>query len=119
MVEFRRAGTGSIHEKIACSIVRRVFLIAVAPRGRKTRIGFPDFAAQFGSLPLAQKKGFLQEQDLQAEVIRMNATVGIAALANGEIDYYPDCPALRAARGADKGRGLLRAQRSVRAHRPS
>jgi ABC-type nitrate/sulfonate/bicarbonate transport system substrate-binding protein len=55
----------------------------------KVRIGFPDFAAQFGSLPLAQKKGFLQEQDLQAEVIRMNATVGIAALANGEIDYYP------------------------------
>ena len=55
----------------------------------KIRIGFPDFAAQFGSLPLAQKKGFFQEQDLQAEVIRMNATVGIAALANGEIDYYP------------------------------
>ena len=55
----------------------------------KVRIGFPDFAAQFGSLPLAQKKGFLQEQDLQAELIRINATVGIAALANGEIDYYP------------------------------
>lgn len=55
----------------------------------KIRIGFPDFTAQFGSLPLAQKKGFLQEEDLQAEVIRINATVGIAALANGEIDYYP------------------------------
>jgi ABC-type nitrate/sulfonate/bicarbonate transport system substrate-binding protein len=55
----------------------------------KIRIGVPDFTAQFGSLPLAQKKGFLQEEDLQAEVIRINATVGIAALANGEIDYYP------------------------------
>lgn len=55
----------------------------------KIRIGVPDFTAQFGSLPLAQKKGFFQEEDLQAEVIRMNATVGVAALASGEIDYYP------------------------------
>jgi ABC-type nitrate/sulfonate/bicarbonate transport system substrate-binding protein len=55
----------------------------------KIRIGIPDFTAQFGSLPLAQKKGFLQEEDLQAEVIRINATVGVAALASGEIDYYP------------------------------
>ena len=66
-----------------------VFLQPSLYAADKIRIGFPDFAAQFGSLPLAQKKGFLQEQDLQAEVIRMNATVGIAALANGEIDYYP------------------------------
>jgi len=55
----------------------------------KIRIGIPDFTAQFGSLPLAQKRGFFQEEDLQAEVIRINATVGIAALANSEIDYYP------------------------------
>lgn len=66
-----------------------VFLQPSLYAADKIRIGFPDFAAQFGSLPLAQKKGFLQEQDLQAEVIRMNAIVGIAALANGEIDYYP------------------------------
>jgi len=38
---------------------------------------------------LAQKRGFFQEENLQAEVIRINATVGFAALANGEIDYYP------------------------------
>ena len=55
----------------------------------KIRIGFPDFVSQFSTLPLAQKKGFLQEEGLQAELIRINATVGIAALANGEIDYYP------------------------------
>ena len=75
-----------------------VFLQPSLYAADKIRIGFPDFAAQFGSLPLAQKKGFLQEQDLQAEVIRMNATVGIAALANGEIDYYPGIgPAVAAA----------------------
>src|SRR5436190_8692313 len=54
----------------------------------KIRIGIPDFTAQFGSLPLGQKRGFLKEEDLQGEVIRMNATVGLAALAIGEIDYY-------------------------------
>jgi NitT/TauT family transport system substrate-binding protein len=37
---------------------------------------------------LGQKKGFLQEEGLQAEFIRMNATVGLATLVNGEIDYY-------------------------------
>ena len=55
----------------------------------KIRIGIPDFTSQFGTLPLAQKRGFFQEENLQAEVIRINATVGFAALANGEIDYYP------------------------------
>ncbi|HMF49150.1 MAG TPA: ABC transporter substrate-binding protein [Candidatus Saccharimonadales bacterium] len=55
----------------------------------KIRIGFPDFVSQFSTLPLAQKKGFLQEEGLQAELIRINATVGISPLANAEIDYYP------------------------------
>ena len=72
-----------------------VTLIAVFVLGNfvfaadKIRIGIPDFVSQFSTLPLAQKKGFLQEEGLQAEIVRINATVGIAALANGEIDYYP------------------------------
>ena len=36
----------------------------------------------------AQKKGFLQEEGLQAEFIRMNTTVGLTTLVTGEIDYY-------------------------------
>jgi ABC-type nitrate/sulfonate/bicarbonate transport system substrate-binding protein len=54
----------------------------------KIRIGFPDLAASFLSLPLAQKKGFFQEEALQAEFIRINPTVALAALVSGEIDYY-------------------------------
>src|SRR5437667_244898 len=54
----------------------------------KIRIGIPDFTAQFGSLSLAQKRGFLQEEGLQTEFIRINAIVGLAALVSGEIDYY-------------------------------
>jgi ABC-type nitrate/sulfonate/bicarbonate transport system substrate-binding protein len=65
-----------------------VFLQTSLHAADKIRIGIPDFTAQFGSLPLAQKRGFFQEEGLQAEVIRINATVGLAALTSGEIDYY-------------------------------
>jgi NitT/TauT family transport system substrate-binding protein len=36
---------------------------------------------------IAQKKGFFKEEGLEAEVIRMNANVAIAALASGDVDY--------------------------------
>jgi NitT/TauT family transport system substrate-binding protein len=78
------------------SIMRRLFGVLLASlllhpsvhAADRIRIGIPDFTAQFGSLPLGQKRGFLKEEELQGEVIRMNATVGLAALAIGEIDYY-------------------------------
>jgi ABC-type nitrate/sulfonate/bicarbonate transport system substrate-binding protein len=54
----------------------------------KNRIGFPDLAASFLSLPLGQKRGFFREEGLQAEFIRINPTIALAALASGEIDYY-------------------------------
>ena len=52
----------------------------------KIRIGFPDLAANFLSLPLGQKKGFFQEEGFQAELIRINP--GLTALVGGAIDYY-------------------------------
>ena len=54
----------------------------------KVRIGFPDMAAQFIPLPLAQKLGFFQEEGLQGEFIRINPTPAVAALVSGELDYY-------------------------------
>jgi ABC-type nitrate/sulfonate/bicarbonate transport system substrate-binding protein len=54
----------------------------------RLRIGFPNLIASYISLPLGQKRGFLQEEGLQAEFIRMNPTVGLATLNSGEIDYY-------------------------------
>jgi NitT/TauT family transport system substrate-binding protein len=54
----------------------------------KIRIGFPDMAAQFVSVPLGQKRGFFQEQGLQAEFIRINPSPAVAALVSGELDYY-------------------------------
>jgi NitT/TauT family transport system substrate-binding protein len=37
---------------------------------------------------VGQKRGFLQEEGLQGEFIRLGATVGLATLVTGEIDYY-------------------------------
>ena len=54
----------------------------------RIRIGFGELVATYISLPLAQKRGFLHEEGIQAEFIRMNSTVGLATLISGEIDYY-------------------------------
>jgi ABC-type nitrate/sulfonate/bicarbonate transport system substrate-binding protein len=73
-------------------ILRCLFIIPIlhssVQAADKIRIGFSELIASYSSLPLAQKKGFLQEEGLQAEFIRMNTTVGLTTLVTGEIDYY-------------------------------
>ncbi len=54
----------------------------------KIRIGFPDLAAPFVPLAVGEKRGFFQEQGVQAEFIRINPAIALQALAGGEIDYY-------------------------------
>ncbi len=54
----------------------------------KIRIGFPDLAVPFVPLAIGNKKGFFQEEGVQAESIRMNPAVALQALVGGEIDYY-------------------------------
>jgi NitT/TauT family transport system substrate-binding protein len=52
----------------------------------KIRIGYPSPSAI--TLPLAQKKGFLKEEGIDAEIIRIPSPASLAALVNGDIDYY-------------------------------
>jgi NitT/TauT family transport system substrate-binding protein len=54
----------------------------------KIRIGFPDLAATFVPLAIADKRGFFQEEGLQGEAIRINPAIAFQALVGGEIDYY-------------------------------
>jgi NitT/TauT family transport system substrate-binding protein len=54
----------------------------------KIRIGFPDLAATFVPLAIADKRGFFQEDGLQGEFIRINPAIALQALVGGEIDYY-------------------------------
>lgn len=54
----------------------------------KIRIGFPEFNSSTFTLPLAQIKGFFNEEGLQAELIRIRSAVALPALTSGEIDYH-------------------------------
>jgi ABC-type nitrate/sulfonate/bicarbonate transport system substrate-binding protein len=53
----------------------------------KIRIAIPT-QAHFMTYPLAQKRGFLKEEGLEAEMIRTAGSVAIAALTSGDIDYF-------------------------------
>ena len=74
--------------KIFVVLLTIVFLQNSAQAEDRIRIGFSELIASYSSLPLGQKRGFLQEEGFQAEFIRMGATVGLATLVTGEIDYY-------------------------------
>lgn len=64
----------------------------------KIRIGYPDFNSSTFTFPLAQMRGFFQEEGLQAELIRIRSAVAIPALTSGEIDFHTVVsPALAAA----------------------
>jgi NitT/TauT family transport system substrate-binding protein len=56
--------------------------------GRQIRIAYPSAAGHFITLPLAQTKGFLKEEGIDAEILRIRPQAAVPALANGEIDYY-------------------------------
>ena len=60
---------------------------AILDAADRVRMGFPDLAAQFLPLPLAEKRDFLKEQGLQGEFIRIRPAISPAALVSGEIDY--------------------------------
>src|SRR5499425_754270 len=76
--------------------MKKIFLAALtlcvlplpAQAADRVRIGFSELIASYSSLPLGQKRGFLQEEGLQAEFIRMGASVALTTLMTGEIDYY-------------------------------
>lgn len=70
-------------------VLLAVFILdASASAADKIRIGFPDLAAPFVPLAIADKRGFFQKEGLQGEFIRMNPAVAVQTLVGGEIDYY-------------------------------
>ena len=53
----------------------------------KIRIVLPNVSGTFMTFPLAQKRGFLKEERLDAEIIRVTGRASSTALSNGEVDY--------------------------------
>jgi ABC-type nitrate/sulfonate/bicarbonate transport system substrate-binding protein len=64
-----------------------LFEIPLLHAAEKVRISMTGFAGQFMTFPLAHRRGFLKEEGIEAEIIRISAAAGRAALASGEVDY--------------------------------
>lgn len=74
-------------KKLLASLFGFFLIHAAGHAADKIRISMTGFAGQFMTFPLAQKRGFLKEEGLDAEIIRISAAAGRAALASGEVDY--------------------------------
>jgi NitT/TauT family transport system substrate-binding protein len=53
----------------------------------KIRIAMPADAGHF-TFPLAQKRGFLKEEGIEADIIAISGPVANIALSNGDLDYF-------------------------------
>jgi len=69
-------------------LVAILFLHTLVHAADKIRIGVPVFGAQFITLPLAEKRGFLKEEGLEAEVIRISGSAASSALVSRDLDYH-------------------------------
>lgn len=74
-------------EKLFVTLLTMIVFQTSAGAADKIRISMTGFAGQFMTFPLAQKRGFLKEEGFDAEIIRISAAAGRAALTNGDIDY--------------------------------
>src|ERR1043165_6657914 len=73
--------------RLAVTLIVSMIFVAPAQAADKIRISMTGFAGQFMTFPLAQKRGFLKEEGIDAEIIRISAAAGRAALSSGEVDY--------------------------------
>ncbi len=53
----------------------------------KVRISISNLSGQFMTFPLAHKRGFLKEEGIETEIIRVTGGAGSAALSSGDLDY--------------------------------
>jgi NitT/TauT family transport system substrate-binding protein len=72
--------------KTFVALLAGFLFLTSADAADKVRIAFGTGASSV-LFPLAQKKGFLRDEGIDAEVIQMLGNLPIAALANGELDY--------------------------------
>jgi len=58
----------------------------------KIRLAVPDIGGQFATFPLAQSRGFLKQEGLDAEIILIRGNIALAAVAGGNVDYTVGIP---------------------------
>ena len=62
-------------------------LYAPANAADKVRISIGNLSGQFMTMSLAQKRGFLKEEGIEAEIIRVTGGATAAAMSSGDLDY--------------------------------
>jgi ABC-type nitrate/sulfonate/bicarbonate transport system substrate-binding protein len=72
---------------IIAALVTVFFLHPSVAAADKIRISISNLSGQFMTFPLAQKRGFLKEEGIEAEIIRVTGGAGSAALSSGDLDY--------------------------------
>jgi NitT/TauT family transport system substrate-binding protein len=94
-MKFRTAGAADVlsffrhHAAKICIIALLVSGIAIsgAEALDKVRIAVSNPNMPNLTVAMAQQKGFFKDENIEAEIIRMNPNVAVTALATGDIDY--------------------------------
>jgi ABC-type nitrate/sulfonate/bicarbonate transport system substrate-binding protein len=79
---------GKFMHKLVFAFLGVILLSTPLGAADRIRIGIPNIGAQFMTFPLAQAKGFLAEEKLEVEHIRIFGPVAMVALVSGELDYW-------------------------------
>jgi ABC-type nitrate/sulfonate/bicarbonate transport system substrate-binding protein len=71
-------------------VVLTIFILQTSVQAAdKIRISIPGMGSVFMTFPMAYRKGFLKEEGVEAEIIRISSAGGAsrATIASGEVDY--------------------------------
>jgi len=74
-------------QKFLVILLTTLLLHTTVHAADKIRISIANLSGQFMTVPLAQKRGFLKEEGIEAEIIRVTGGASAAALSSGDLDY--------------------------------
>lgn len=73
--------------KIPVALFALISLVSPAGAADRIRIAVSNPNMPNLTVAMAQRKGFFKQENIDAEIIRMNPNVAITALTSGDIDY--------------------------------
>src|SRR4029434_3564435 len=85
--EARRSRSRTTMIRILAIVLISLVLPSAADAADKVRISIANLSAQFMTYPLAHKRGFLKEEGIEAEIIRVASGASAVALSSGDLDY--------------------------------
>src|SRR5499433_453533 len=74
-------------KRILATLVISFVLQTSVHAADKVRISIANLSGQFMTFALAHKRGFLKEEGIEAEIIRVTGGASAAALSSGDLDY--------------------------------